>query len=241
MPVAVGRAAKFLEYLTLNDKSYRGEILAGIATDSGDDTGKIIAAADFASLPDEQELTSLLNKFVGKIKQTPPLYSAIKIKGKKARDLARKDREFVMPVREVNIYKISLVKLRRDTFVIDVECSKGTYIRSLATDIGQELNLPVTLKFLVRTRVGDFSLADACTLEELARCGEERILPSEKFLTAMPRYDLPTHRAKAFQNGLPTDDRNFEGGEKLLAVFGGGVFVGVGRYFKGSIYPVKVL
>ena len=145
LPVAVNRATKFLEYLTARDKTYRAEILFGTATDSGDLEGEIVARAENFSV-NVDELKTALKTFVGEIEQTPPKFSAIKIHGRKAYDLARKNLDFEIPRRRVKIFRAELVTATDTTATIEVDCSAGTYIRALAVDFGARLNLPATLK-----------------------------------------------------------------------------------------------
>ena len=171
LPVAVGRATKFIEFLADSDKSYRAEILFGIATDSGDLDGEIIARAENFTLPPRDDLQAVAGSFVGEIEQRPPKFSAIKIHGRKAYDLARKNLDFDVPSRRVKIFRVELVALNETSATFDVDCGKGTYIRSLAVDLGERLNLPATLKSLVRLRVGDFNLRDALTIDDAKKIG----------------------------------------------------------------------
>ena len=243
LPVAVGRAARLVEYLSDADKSYRAELTLGIATDSGDDTGNIIASQEDFTLPSPQELDAVLQQFTGEILQVPPAYSAIKIHGQRACDLARQNIAVEIPERRVQIYRLELLAQRGNTLLLDVDCSKGTYIRTLCADLGRALGIPATMSFLVRTRVGDFSLASSCTLEELAAQGPAALLPAEDFLSHLPAYTMADHRVKAFLNGLGTNDWNFSGTEdQLLRVYGDGRFLGIGRFDAAaqSIIPEKV-
>ncbi|MBQ7453794.1 MAG: tRNA pseudouridine(55) synthase TruB [Selenomonadaceae bacterium] len=236
LPIAIGRATKFIEYLADRDKSYRAQILFGIATDSGDLDGEIISRAENFSMPTADELDAALKSFVGEIEQTPPKFSAIKIHGRKAYDLARKNFSFDMPSRRVKIFRLELVALDENSATIDVDCGKGTYIRSLARDIGELLHLPATLKNLLRTRVGDFTLSDATTLDDLnASC----LLPIEDCLKHLPTFELPEHRVRAFMNGLPTTTALSD--EEALKIFSGEKFLGVGRILNGELKSSKLI
>lgn len=236
LPVAVNRATKFIEYLADCDKSYRAEILFGLATDSGDFEGEVIARAENFSVPTRDELNDALKNFVGEIEQTPPKFSAIKIHGRKAYDLARKNLEFEMPRRFVKIFRLEVVELGENSATIEIDCGKGTYIRSFAIDLGEQLNLPATLKNLVRLRVGDFKLEDALNFDEL---NAEKILPIEDCLKHLPKFELAESRVRAFMNGLPTTlclpDENF------LRVFSNGKFLGVGRIKRGELRSAKII
>ncbi|MBR4903972.1 MAG: tRNA pseudouridine(55) synthase TruB, partial [Selenomonadaceae bacterium] len=234
--IAIGRATKFIEYLADCNKAYRAEILFGIATDSGDLEGEIISRADDFEMPTIDELNAVLKNFIGEIEQTPPKFSAIKIHGRKAYELARKDLDFEMPSRLVKIFNIKLVSVEENSAVIEIECGKGTYIRSLAIDLGERLHLPATLKNLIRLRVGDFDLKNALTLDEL---GTENILPIENCLNHLPRFELNPNRIRAFMNGLPTTVHAAD--VKSLRICADGKFLGVGRIENGELRSAKMI
>ena len=236
LPVAIGRATKFIEYLADLEKSYRAEILFGVATNSGDLEGEIISRADDFQMPTVDEFKATLKNFIGEIEQTPPKFSAIKIHGRKAYDMARKNLEFEMPRRLIKISDIKLIALEKNSAVIEITCGKGTYIRSLAIDIGERLNLPATLKNLIRLRVGEFDLKNSATLDELTA---EKILPIEICLNHLPRFELKENRIRAFLNGLPTTLNLPD--EKVLRVFADGKFVGVGRIERGELRSSKII
>ncbi|MBR3723589.1 MAG: tRNA pseudouridine(55) synthase TruB [Selenomonadaceae bacterium] len=239
LPIAVGRATRLLEYLSLSNKSYRGEILLGKSTVSGDLLGEITEICE-VQFPSTEKILDTINSFKGKILQRPPIVSAIQINGKRAYDLARKGQDFEMPLREVEIFSIELLKTypEKNSFLIDAEVSKGAYIRSLAVDIGEKLNVPALLKFLLRTRVGDFFIENAYSLEELGALGETAILKPDSYLSHIPSYELPENRRKAFLNGLSTGERRPQ--PNLLTVFCNNEFLGVARYKNGEVAPVKV-
>ena len=242
LPVAIGRGARLIEYLSMSNKSYRAEILLGMSTDSGDALGNVMEEHWETPMPSAEDLKKVLEGFQGVISQSPPVFSAIKVKGRRAYDLARQNMEVEIPARQVEIQRIELLAIHPEkrTFLLDVDCSKGTYLRSLCRDIGTRLGIPAVLVFLLRTRVGDFALSESWTLEELAQRGEEALLSPEGYLSHISRYDLAPHRIKAFCNGLPTGEaKNYPA---LLRVFGDGAFLGIGRYDgeEKAVYPVKV-
>ncbi|MBE6092824.1 MAG: tRNA pseudouridine(55) synthase TruB [Selenomonas ruminantium] len=243
LPVAVGTATRLIEYLELTDKTYRAEIKLGIATDSGDDTGKILTSQTDWSDIDQSKLDEVMAQFTGKIRQTPPAHSAIKINGQKACDLLRAGKAVEVPSREVTIYRLDLLAHSHDMLLIDCDCSKGTYIRSLCQDIGAALGVPATMAFLLRRRVGDFTAENALTLEELAAAGANALLPADKYLSSMQRFDLNPKREKAFCNGLSSTVRNFTAQTENLRVYADGHFIGIGRYAQDSeeLLPVKVI
>ena len=239
LPIAIGQATKFIEYLADCDKSYRAEILFGVATDSGDLDGEIIARTENFHMPTAGKINDTLKNFVGEIEQTPPKFSAIKIHGRKAYDLARKNLAFDMPRRSVKIFRLELVALNKDSATIEVDCGKGTYIRSLAVDLGERLNLPSTLKNLIRLRVGDFDLNDALTIDDVKKFGENCLLPIESCLKHLPKFELPENRIRAFMNGLPTTVHAPD--DKVLRICAGEKFLGIGRIERGELRSSKII
>lgn len=245
LPIAVGQAARLIEYLELADKTYRAELTFGFTTDSGDDTGEVTEEVREFAMPSEQAVLAALEKFKGVIRQTPPAHSAIKINGRRACDLLRQGVEVDIPSREVTIHALDLIayKPEEKKILIDVKCSKGTYIRSLCLDIGAELGLPAVMSFLVRSRVGDFALEDALTLEELAAKGAQAVLEPAHFLSHLERYDLDPQREKAFCNGLGTGERRHVPKTDTLRVYVNDEFLGIGRYDRKAqeVIPAKVI
>ena len=242
LPVALGRAARLVEYMEGADKSYRAEIAFGYATDTGDVYGEVIERVENPVLPSEEELRSVLGQFVGVITQTPPAYSAIKVGGQRAYDLARQGAAVEMRARTVRIDQLELVHAdaAHARILVDVDCAKGTYIRSLCTDIGTALGLPATMRFLLRTRVGGFMLADSYTLEELAEVRETALCAPDTALD-LPVYELAPQRTRAFYSGLSTSERRMELAEGCYRVYAEGVFLGIGRYDAAAqeMYPAK--
>ena len=242
LPVALGRAARLVEYMEGADKSYRAEIAFGYATDTGDVYGDVIESIPCPALPLEEELRRVMGQFVGEIEQTPPAYSAIKVGGQRAYDLVRQGAAVEIPTRTVRIDRLELVHAdaAHARILVDVDCAKGTYIRSLCTDIGAALGLPATMRFLLRTRVGGFVLADSYTLEELAEVRETALCAPDTALD-LPVYELAPQRVKAFYSGLSTSERRMELAEGCYRVYAEGVFLGIGRYDAASreLYPAK--
>ncbi|MBP5200266.1 MAG: tRNA pseudouridine(55) synthase TruB [Schwartzia sp.] len=231
LPIAVGRATRLLEYVGGARKAYRAELRFGAETDSGDDLGEIVAESG-SPMPDDEAVARAVCSLTGEIEQTPPIYSAVKIGGRRACDLARKNSAVEMPSRRVTIYRLGVLARNEaeKTLLLDVECSKGTYIRALCRDLGRAAGVPATMSFLVRRAVGDFSLENSRTPEELQAIGEAAVEPPQKYLGRLARYELPEARAKAFLHGLPTCLGEFLGTDGPLAVFSGGIFLGVGRF-----------
>ncbi|MBQ9365652.1 MAG: tRNA pseudouridine(55) synthase TruB [Schwartzia sp.] len=244
LPIAVGRATRLVQYFDSVDKSYRAWLRFGEETDTGDDLGKVISSPCEWSMPSNERLTELMNNLSGNILQAPPKFSAIKINGHHAYDLARKNIEIDMPMREVTIYHIEILDVSNDSILIDVDCSKGTYIRSICRDIGAKLNIPSTMTFLLRTRVGAFCVEEAATLEEILEKREELILLPEDCLSHLSRYVIADERIKPFINGLPTHDEFIDTPlRNNIAVFStNNHLIGIGHFDidSKSIFPDKI-
>lgn len=242
LPVALGRAARLVEYMEGADKSYRAEIAFGYATDTGDVYGEVVESVENPMLPSEEELRRVLGQFVGEIEQLPPAYSAIKVGGQRAYDLARQGAAVEIKARTVRIDRLELLRVdaARARILLDVDCAKGTYIRSLCTDIGATMGLPATMRFLLRTRVGGFTLDDSYTLEELAEAGADALRAPDAALN-LPVYELDPQRVRAFYSGLSTSERRVELAEGVYRVYAEGVFLGIGRYDAAAheMYPAK--
>ena len=171
LTVLVGRAVKASEYLTEHDKSYRATLKLGLTTDTEDVTGKVLTECD--SIPDAVAVKKVCESFVGSIKQIPPMYSALKRDGKKLCDLAREGIEIEREAREITVYSLTCTETdKKDEYILEVACSKGTYIRTLCADIGKALGCGGVMAALRRTSVGDFSLDRAVTLNELENMTE---------------------------------------------------------------------
>lgn len=241
LPVFIGQATRLIEYTTDTDKSYRAELIFGVETDTGDDTGKIIRTAEVV-MPPEEKIIEVLNSFQGTIEQTPPMFSAIKIDGRKMYELARAGITVDLPAKRVVIHDIAMIEKRPNGILFDVTCSKGTYIRSLCVDIGRKLNLPAVMSFLVRTRVGIFLLGEAKTLEELEEDSLGAVIPPDNALRHMNAVILSSAEAEAFRHGqLLKCDKHYPG---LLRIYQEkGSFLGVARQLPDSyqLKPVKVL
>lgn len=175
--ICLGTATRLAQFLLNDDKEYRAEITFGLATSSGDSFGEITAEGDASRLT-EDTVRSVLPVFTGKIRQVPPMTSALKRQGKKLYELARSGLVVDRPARAVNIYSLDFIWGTgwggpRPRALLHLTCSKGTYVRSLCADIGNYLGCGAYMSFLVRTRAGLFKISDSLTLEELAAAAED--------------------------------------------------------------------
>ena len=166
--VCTGPATKRIQSLMDTTKEYIGEIRLGVETDTLDSTGRITAQNEGARMPSEAEIATVLKEFTGNITQIPPMYSALKVNGKRLYQYAREGKTVERKPREITIFEIELISYEFPYVTVRVVCSKGTYIRVLAADIGKKLGTGGHLSQLRRTRVGDFHVKDALNLEAFA-------------------------------------------------------------------------
>ena len=166
MIVLVGKYTKLQDKFMKQDKVYHATIRLGLKTDSGDLDGKIISQSDFSHVTKEL-IGQVCKSFIGKIKQIPPMYSALKVNGQKLYELARKGITVDRKPREITIYSIDLTDYQKDNFSIRVKCSSGTYIRTLAEDIGKKLNTDTVLINLIREEIGNYKLSDALNIDDI--------------------------------------------------------------------------
>lgn len=204
LPVLLERGVKASEFMLSSDKHYVATLLLGLTTDTEDVTGETLTQCD--NIPDEAAVLAAVESFVGKYMQTPPMYSALKVGGRKLCDLARDGVTIEREAREVVIHGITCERINDREYTLDVRCSKGTYIRTLCADIGARLGCGGCMKTLCRASASGFSLADAHTLEELENMTEsqreEVIFPVEYIFRDLPEVRLPAFYAKLAHSGL---------------------------------------
>lgn len=195
--IGINKATKAMQFLMSEEKEYRATLKLGSSTDTYDAEGKVIETKPFTGY---ENLEEVLSSFKGDSMQQPPMYSAIKINGKKLYEYAREGIEVEVPERPITIYKLDLVDAHDDEITIDVKCSKGTYIRSLCVDIGKALGYPAHMTALVRNQSGHFTIDQAVTLEEL----EENNGPV-----------MPLEEVFSFYDSMVVDERIVMTGQKI--------------------------
>ena len=188
LTVFVGRATRAVQFAETHNKRYVASLRCGYSTDTQDTSGRVTAQTGIS--PTEAELTDVLPEFTGEISQIPPMYSAIKVSGKKLYELARKGETVERKPRTVNISELSLVGHDEDDFVLSVSCSKGTYIRTLCNDIGERLGCLACMSALRRTNAGPFDVRDAHTLSEISEGPERYIIPVDSLFSEHPAIEL---------------------------------------------------
>ena len=209
----LGGATKVSDYAMDLGKSYRAEVCLGIKTTTEDLTGEVVEECKVTDVSVDK-IKEILKSMIGEIEQKPPIYSAIKVNGRKLYEYARRGQfDVEIPTRKVNIYNISFIenseyyKDDKFYFSIDINCGKGTYVRTIATSIGEKLNLPSTMSKLTRTRSGEITLDNCLTLSEVEQhlkdeILEEKLLRKEYALEEYKFVEIPKFRAKQVMNGL---------------------------------------
>ena len=244
LPIAIGKATRMLEYMDDVDKSYKTEVTFGFSTDTGDDTGKIIEQVENYTMPTAEQVKDVLATFNGEIKQRPPMYSAIRINGEKAYNLARKNIEVEMPERTVFIHDIDFQEMTENGFIFSVNCSKGTYIRSLCMDIGKKLGIPTVMSFLIRTHVGVFKLEESFTTEEVGLLPQMALKPVDFPIKHLPKYIISEEEAVMIKQGKKIDiAENTTISGRFMRLYTDKEFAGIGRYVSSEqkIAPHKVV
>ena len=241
LPICVGKATKVVEYLLESNKVYQGEICLGIATETEDAHGGIVKQEAIMTPFTTEEIDSMMETFTGEITQIPPMYSAVKVNGKRLYEYARKGEVVERPERKVNVYEFKrtstpkydeVSKTQKWTF--EVSCSKGTYVRTLAVDLGEKLGVPAHMSQLTRIKSGPFVSEQCVTLSQLEALVEQNqaqsvLRPLEEVFETYPRVDVPEEFITKVKNGailttaeLPQviEPSTFYIEDKLIALYG---------------------
>ena len=253
LPIALGEATKTVSYIMQGSKRYRFTLKWGEATSTDDAEGEVIERS--SRRPEEAEIHAILGRFIGEIEQVPPLFSAIRVEGRRAYDMARAKEDFELQSRRVEIYDLDLVAQHdKETASFEVTCGKGAYMRSLARDLGRALGSCAHVIALRRLSVGPFDENDAISLESLEALGHspaalEQLLPVEASLDGIPAMALSEAEANRLRCGQAVSlvarlyrDRieSLKSGE-IVYTTAGGKLVALARYEAGEIVPVRVL
>ena len=248
LPVLIGRGVKASEFMLTSDKHYIATLTLGLTTDTEDITGEVTERREVNLT--ESEVAAATRSFVGKYMQTPPMYSALKVGGKKLYELARRGVTVEREPREVEIFSIECKKISDTDYSLDVHCSKGTYIRTLCADIGAKLGVGGIMKTLCRGSASGFSLSDAHTLEELESMSEEErrrvIYPVEHIFSDKPAVTLTEFFSRLARAGqqiyLKKIGKSLPIGQLVRLCDGDGFFaLGEVRDFDGetAIKPIR--
>lgn len=254
LPICLGRATKIAEYITDAGKEYEGEITIGFSTTTEDAAGEIVEEKPVQEKIAIEEIESVLKSLTGEIQQTPPMYSAVKVKGKRLYEYARAGITVERPVRTVKIYRLKLledtISLRDGlfSFRFSVHCSKGTYIRTLAVMIGEKFGYPAHMSELIRTASASFKKEDCVTFDELNSLlsqgkVQEAIFPLETGLLHLPSMEISDKLAVKVQNGAVLDRPGQWTDEETVLLYKGKAWAIYQSHPQkaGLIKPVKVL
>ncbi len=205
LPILIGKATKLSDLLMAEEKRYKAGVKLGVTTDTDDLTGEILEEKEVCVT--EDDVRKVLASFLGKQAQIPPMYSAIKVDGKKLYELARRGVITERKPRDIEIYDLKIENFKGNTFDLTVHCSKGTYIRALCRDIGAALKTGAAMETLVRTKSGNFSLENAHTLEEIKEAAENGtletfLISADDVLEDFPRVDVSEEFATKIKNGI---------------------------------------
>lgn len=250
LPVCIGNGTKLVELFADHDKEYIAELMLGVATDTQDLSGTVIKEST-VNVTCEQVSEAIMS-FIGDCMQVPPMYSAIKVNGKKLYELARAGKEVEREARKVTFHEIEILSIELPVVKIRVSCSKGTYIRTLCNDIGEKLGCYAAMKSLKRTRVGVFDIKEAITLEELELYRDagklaDVILPPDRIFMHMPAVYAKEEFCRLLDNGntvYPNMLQNppyFKDGVEVR-MYGGTKFYGIFQYAAkdNRLKPVKM-
>ena len=250
LPVCIGKATRIIEYYDKDTKSYHASMKLGITTDTLDITGKVLETAGYSKVS-EKDVREAFKAYTGHVMQIPPKYSALKIDGRRAYNLAREGRDFEIRPREIIIYENSVTKidLASGEIEFDVTCSKGTYIRTICDDIGRGLGCGAVMTALTRTASGYFRIEDSYTIEEIMEEADplnNMLIPADITLEKLGKIVLNDNRITAFMNGNSSWSNGFRITEtssfnNMYRVYGNNSFLGVAEIENGSLVPKKVI
>ena len=220
LPVCLGRATKLCDMLTDKDKVYEAVMLLGVETDTQDTTGQILKSSETDEITEEQVRAAVLD-FVGDYNQVPPMYSALKINGKKLYELAREGKTVERAARRVQIFDIEILSIALPRVTMKVHCSKGTYIRTLCHDIGQKLGCGACMEKLTRTKVSRFEIKDSLTLAQIEVLKKEDrlseiLVPIDQMFANYPSIIVSGEAARLAYNGNGIKDRDVRKDENIL-------------------------
>ena len=243
LPVFCGLATRFIEYFDGHDKTYRFWLTLGVKTDSGDDSGRVIEESHVRALTAEN-IETALQALTGPQEQIPPMYSAVHHQGKRLYELAREGLVVERKPRLIEIKALRLLLQQPDKLLLEAACSKGTYIRTLAETVAERLGMVGTVSFLLRTEAGPFTLAQACTLEEIKAAGAALLRPVDACMAFIPAVSLASPDVTSFMVGrtvvLPAEAAGTTG--TMVRVYDEqNRFLGMGRRQANGLRPVKVL
>lgn len=243
LPICIGKSTKIVDFLMNDRKVYICELKFGNKTDTYDKYGKLIYDEDMElSNLELNDILKVLEYFKGEITQKPPAFSAIKIGGKRAYDLAREGIDVEVPIRKVTIYDIKILNYDLPYLMLQIECSKGTYIRSICNDIGDMLKCSAYMNFLIRTRTGNFHIENSCILDEIDKNNfKDFIINTDDALSMQSIYVDEINEARIMNGNDVQLNTNIDYDEKIKIYIKPDRFVGIGKVSKGLLKVDKLL
>lgn len=245
LPVCLGRATKVCDLLTEKDKTYEAVLLLGVETDTQDTSGEVLRRGETETISEEQVRQAILS-FVGEYDQVPPMYSALKVNGKKLYELAREGKTVERKARRVQIHQIQILEVDLPRVRMEVECSKGTYIRTLCNDIGEKLGCGGCMEALTRTKVSCFTLQESLTLDEIAQKKaegtlDEILMPIDAMFPQYPKivvkkkweklaYNGNMLYAKSIHRNLDEEEKTIQDGAQVRLYNEAGQFLAIYQY-----------
>ncbi|MDD5410288.1 MAG: tRNA pseudouridine(55) synthase TruB [Methylobacter sp.] len=244
LPLCFGEATKVSAVMLDDNKRYQVVVQLGVMTDTGDAEGAVIETKPVPELS-VGEIQACLKQFTGEIDQVPPMYSPLKHNGKKLYELAREGKTVERKARHITIFELKLLDFSKDLLTLDVFCSKGTYIRSLAEDIGHMLGCGGTVKVLRRLEAGQFSIENARTIEQLAEMDEQSLFQSlinvDKPLESLPEVQLSDKQAGCIKQGQSLNLLITPTRQGMVRMYNAEVFLGLGEMLlDGKLAPKKL-
>ena len=235
--VFVGRATRAVQFAEADSKTYMATMRLGVSTDTQDISGSVIAES--AHRPTDEEIEAVARRFTGDIKQVPPMYSAIKIGGKKLYEIARRGETVEREPRDVRINSIDIISRHGDEIELKIDCSKGTYIRTLCSDMGDALGCGACMSALRRIRAGAFDISNAHTMEQLADIdtAEKFLLPVDTLFAAYPAFRVNAASATRLKNGNELNLNTADGKYRIYSP--SGEFLLLGDVKSGRLKTVK--
>ena len=229
LPILIGKATGISKYLINHDKTYIATLRLGIKTDTADSEGNVVEEKEVPQLS-EEVIVKVLNSMIGKQSQVPPMYSAIKVNGKKLYEYARQGKKVEVKGRDIEIYNMKLLDLNLDEeeVVFEISCSKGTYIRTVCENVAEKLNTVGYMKELRRVKVGEFEIQDSINIEDIRNNQdllEERIVSIEKFFNDKEKIELNDKELQLFLNGVMITKPNIE---DIYRIYNNDKFIGLG-------------
>ena len=229
LPLLIGKATEISKYLINHDKTYIATLKLGIKTDTADSEGIVVEEKEVPQLS-EEVIVKVLNSMIGKQSQVPPMYSAIKVNGKKLYEYARQGKKVEVKGRDIEIYNMKLLDLNLDEeeVVFEISCSKGTYIRTVCENVAEKLNTVGYMKELRRVKVGEFEIQDSINIEDIRNNQdllEERIVSIEKFFNDKEKIELNDKELQLFFNGVMLTKQKLDG---IYRIYNNDNFIGLG-------------